>query len=102
MLREFVIINGGSLWVAAWSCTPSLGDRNPIPPITFRVNVIDYPELLANITPGTLESTLLQLQNAVVWIEYVGRPLKQGDTFTLYGQQALTVKIIISARLLKL
>jgi len=64
----------------------------PVPTITFRVNMINYEEIFSYLQPGSLETIIYQLRNAVVWIEFVGRPLKHGDEFTLCGEQALKVK----------
>jgi hypothetical protein len=59
------------------------------PTITFRVNVIDYTAIVSQNLPDSLEHIILNLENQSVYVPYVDKPLKHGDTFTLYGQKAI-------------
>ena len=59
------------------------------PTITFRVNVIDYTSIVSQNLPDSLEHIILNLENQTVYVPYVDKPLKHGDTFTLYGQKAI-------------
>ena len=59
------------------------------PTITFRVNVIDYTAIVSQNLPDSLEHIILNLENQSVYVHYVDKPLKHGDTFTLYGQKAI-------------
>lgn len=59
------------------------------PTITFRVNVIDYTAIVSQNLPDSLEHIVLNLENQTVYVPYVDKPLKHGDTFTLYGQKAI-------------
>jgi hypothetical protein len=59
------------------------------PTITFRVNVIDYTAIVNQNLPDSLEHIILNLENQTVYVPYVDKPLKHGDTFTLYGQKAI-------------
>jgi hypothetical protein len=59
----------------------------------FKVNILTAPELLSSVLPGTnREQLLYQLLNKTVWVDGVPRPLKHGDTFTLFGSEALRVR----------
>lgn len=61
-----------------------------LPSITFRVNNIDLPKILADHPPdGNIENILMQLKSQTVFIPYVKRPLKYGDIFTLHEFEAL-------------
>ena len=61
-----------------------------LPSITFKVSNIDFPKILSQSSPdGNMENILLQLKAQTVWIPYVPRPLKYGDTFTLHEFEAV-------------
>jgi hypothetical protein len=68
--------------------------ETPKPVYTFRVNnLVNSTVLLTNKQPDSnINNIIKQMEEAVVWIEEVPRPLKHGDTFTLSGPQAIKVK----------
>ena len=84
---ERQIIAQAFLDVAADEGSKGLTYINPT--ITFRVNVIDYTSIVSQNLPDSLEHIILNLENQTVYVPYVDKPLKHGDTFTLYGQKAI-------------
>ena len=68
-------------------------DQNrSFPQITFRVRTYDPVDLALNAAPGVdKDAQLKQILEQTVWVEFWPYPLKNGDTFTLYGKEALTV-----------
>lgn len=84
---ERQIIAQAFLDVAADQGSKALTYINPT--ITFRVNVIDYTSIFSQNIPDSLEHIILNLENQSVYVPYVDKPLKHGDTFTLYGQKAI-------------
>jgi hypothetical protein len=84
---ERQIIAQAFLDVAADQGSKALTYINPT--ITFRVNVIDYTSIVSQNLPDSLEHIILNLENQSVYVPYVDKPLKHGDTFTLYGQKAI-------------
>ena len=84
---ERQIIAQAFLDVAADEGSKALTYINPT--ITFRVNVIDYTSIVSQNLPDSLEHIILNLENQTVYVPYVDKPLKHGDTFTLYGQKAI-------------
>lgn len=80
---------------------PNTYQVQPYPQITFRVKTLVYRQLLNQNFPDTppLPTTIWEpppniinnLKNQTVWVEYVGRPLKNNETFTLYGKEAIVV-----------
>lgn len=65
--------------------------NNPLPVYTFRVNIIDPEVIFSQPLADTYENTILNLQTASVYVPYINRPLKNGDTFTLTGSRAIRV-----------
>lgn len=63
--------------------------RNPI--ITFQVVLTDPTRLVTGFQADTIDNIIKQLQNTVVYIPHVG-PVRNGDIFTMYGQNALDVQ----------
>jgi hypothetical protein len=63
----------------------------PMPIYRFRVNVIDWTQILPNVQPNDLDNIIRSLEQTTVFIPYVDRPLKHGDEFTLYGSRAIRV-----------
>lgn len=63
--------------------------HNPI--ITFQVVLTDPTRLVTGFQAETIDSIVKQLQNTVVYIPHVGA-VRNGDTFTLYGKNALAVQ----------
>lgn len=61
----------------------------PYPQITFRVKTYDPIELSGQLLPDSRENIISQLESATVWILNWPYPLKHGDTFTLYGREAI-------------
>jgi len=59
------------------------------PKYTFRVNPIDPVELTSQTLPNSMENIILGLKSVQVIIPYWNKPLKYGDTFTLYGTKAI-------------
>ncbi len=65
---------------------------NHLPVYKFIVDNIDMTQIYSYPQPdGNLENILLQLKSAEVHIPFVKKPLRYGDTFTLYGSQAIKV-----------
>ena len=62
---------------------------NDLPVYTFRVNTVDEVALTSQTLPNSFENIVMQLKNAEVLIPYWNRPLRHGDTFTLYGTKAI-------------
>jgi alpha-tubulin suppressor-like RCC1 family protein len=71
------------------SITDDTSINYPLPAYTFRVNVIDYTSIVSQNLPDRIEHIILNLENQTVYVSYVDKPLKHGDTFTLYGQKAI-------------
>lgn len=64
----------------------------PYPEVIFRVKTYDPLQFVGqNFPDSNINNILLNLQNQTVWIENWPYPLKNGDEFTLYGEQALEV-----------
>jgi hypothetical protein len=64
----------------------------PYPQITFKVNTVDYVQLAGRMLPDQDRQNVIdQLASATVWVQYWPWPLKNGDTFTLYGREAVQV-----------
>jgi hypothetical protein len=73
----------------------------PYPQITFKVKTLDYRQLLNQNFPDTppLPTTIWMpppnivnnLKNVTVWVQYVGRSLKNGEEFILYGKDAVNL-----------
>lgn len=63
--------------------------HNPI--ITFQVVLTDPNRLVTGFQADTIDSIVKQLHQTIVYIPHVG-PVRNGDTFTLYGKDALEVK----------
>jgi hypothetical protein len=62
----------------------------PYPEVVFRVKTYDPLQFVGqNFPDSNINNILLNLQNQTVWIENWPYPLKNGDEFTLYGEQAL-------------
>lgn len=62
------------------------------PEITFQVDTIDFVEVFNTLLPDeNINNIINNLKNKTVWIEKVPYALKHGDTFTLYGQDAVYV-----------
>lgn len=71
----------------------------PYPQITFKVQTLVYRQLLNQNFPDTPPlptaiwlpppNIVNNLKNVTVWVEYVGRSLKNGEEFTLYGKDAV-------------
>lgn len=59
------------------------------PKYTFRVNPIDPVALASQTLPNSMENIILGLKSIEVTIPYWHKPLKYGDTFTLYGTKAI-------------
>jgi hypothetical protein len=80
---------------------PNTYQVQPYPQITFRVKTLVYRQLLNQNFPDTPPqptaiwepppNIVYNLMNQTVWVQYVGRPLKNNDTFTLYGKEAINV-----------
>lgn len=74
-----------------------LDQTRPFPQITFRVKTYNYLELHMGAEPGiSRDAAFNQILQQTVWVEFWPYPLKNGDTFTLYGEEALTVHKNIS------
>ena len=66
--------------------------EQPYPQITFRVNTIREQDINSWPPPDSnINNILLNLKNVTVWVDYVPYALKYGDTFSLYGKEALHV-----------
>lgn len=61
------------------------------PQIVFAVRTIDDVQLVGQSFPNSKENILKNLQDRTVWVDYVPYALKNGDSFVLYGQQALNI-----------
>lgn len=62
------------------------------PQITFQVDTINFAEVFNTLLPDeNINNIINNLKNKTVWIEKVPYALKHGDTFTLYGQDAVYV-----------
>jgi hypothetical protein len=62
----------------------------PYPEVIFRVKTYDPLQFVGqNFPDSNINNILLNLQNQTVFIENWPYPLKHGDEFTLYGEQAL-------------
>ena len=59
------------------------------PKYTFRVNPIDPVALASQTLPNSYENIILGLKSIELIIPYWKKPLKYGDTFTLYGVKAI-------------
>lgn len=80
---------------------PNTYQVKPYPQITFRVKTLVYRQLLNQNFPDTPpvptaiwtppDNIVYNLMNQTVWVEYVGRSLKNDETFTLYGKEAIQV-----------
>jgi hypothetical protein len=80
---------------------PNTYQVQPFPQITFRVKTLVYRQLLSQNFPDTPpkptfiweppENIVNNLINQTVWVEYVGRPMKNNETFTLYGKEAIRI-----------
>ena len=82
---NFFSLGGGNIQ----AITDEITINYPLPVYTFRVNVIDYTSIFSQNIPDSLEHIILNLENQTVYVSYVDKPLKHGDTFTLYGQKAI-------------
>jgi hypothetical protein len=82
---NFVSLGG----ISAQAITDEPNINYPLPAYTFRVSVIDYTSIVSQNLPDSLEHIILNLENQTVYVPYVDKPLKHGDTFTLYGQKAI-------------
>lgn len=60
-----------------------------LPVYTFKVNTIDPVALASQTLPNSMENILLGLQSVEIRIPYWPTPLRHGDTFTLYGTNAI-------------
>jgi len=70
----------------------------PYPQITFKVKTLVYRQLLSQNFPDTPPAPtyiwvpppniINNLRNVTVWVEFVGRSLKDEEEFTLYGSEA--------------
>lgn len=63
----------------------------PMPVYNFRVNLIDWTQILPNVQPSDMPNIIRSLEQTTVFIPYVDRPLKHGDEFMLYGSRAIRV-----------
>lgn len=65
------------------------------PSYTFQVNLTN-PQIVTPYPLPDVDSDNIynQLEEAVVWIDGVPQALKHGDTFTVYGENALRIKKI--------
>ena len=71
----------------------------PYPQITFKVKTLVYRQLLSQNFPDTPPAPtyiwvpppniINNLRNVTVWVEFVGRSLKDEEEFTLYGSEAI-------------
>ena len=62
----------------------------PYPEVIFKVKTYDPLQFVGqNFPDSNINNILLNLQNQTVFIENWPYPLKNGDEFTLYGEQAL-------------
>jgi hypothetical protein len=71
----------------------------PYPQITFKVKTLVYRQLLSQNFPDTPPdptniwvpppNIINNLRNVTVWVEFVGRSLKDEEEFTLYGSEAI-------------
>ena len=62
------------------------------PEMTFVVDTINFVELFNTLPPDeNINNIIYNLLNKTIYIEKVPYPLKHGDTFTLYGQDAVYV-----------
>ena len=64
---------------------------NPYPQITFLVDP-DVSELYSYSMPDmNRENLVYQLNSKIYWIQNLSYSVKKGDSFTLYGEDALKV-----------
>lgn len=80
---------------------PNTYQALPYPQITFRVKTLVYRQLLNQNFPDTPPmptaiwepppNIVYNLMNQTVWVENVGRALKNNEVFTLYGKEAIEV-----------
>lgn len=69
------------------------GINYPLPKITFQVKTYDPVELAGTLPPdGNIDNIIKALKEKTVWLPYVDYALKHGDTFVLYGKQALDMR----------
>ena len=62
------------------------------PRIDFVVKTVNYVGLYQNSLPDSnIENIIKNLEHLTVWIANVDYALKNNDTFTLYGKQALNI-----------
>jgi len=62
------------------------------PQMTFIVDTVDFVEIFNSLPPDeNINNIIHNLENETVYIEKVPYPLKHGDIFTLYGQDAVYV-----------
>ena len=62
------------------------------PEVIFQVDTIDFVEIFSNLLPDeNINNIINSLKNETIWIEKVPYALKHGDTFTLYGKEAVYV-----------
>lgn len=70
--------------------------QNPYPKLKVTVKTYDPANLVSSLPPDSnLENIIGQLESAVVWIPTWPYPLKHGDSFTVYGQQAIYLHNLI-------
>ena len=69
---------------------------------TFLVNNIDYQNIYSSPLTNSIETVLLSLNNQAVYIPHVGKPLKNGEIFTLYGKKAKQVHDMYIGKLPKI
>ena len=72
------------------------------PQITFQVDTINFAEVFNTLLPDeNINNIINNLKNETVWIEKVPYELKRGDTFTLYGKDAVYVYNLYIANVLE-
>jgi len=74
----------------------------PAPVYTFLVNNIDYQNIYSSPLTNSIETVILSLNNQAVYIPHVGKPLKNGEIFTLYGKKAKQVHDMYIGKLPKI
>ena len=90
--RVYAEAGAGGLLAAGAGRATNSADAFPRPFIEFEVRLIDNSAILSYLQPATLENILLLKQSLTISVPGVGVPLKDGDRFSLFGQQALEVK----------